>query len=445
MKRLFGTDGIRGRVNHPPLVPEKVLRIAQGIASYWQQTTDERLVIIGHDGRTSGDYLVNLVAAGLQSGGFKVARLGLCSTPSLAFATRGRETAGGVMISASHNPYHDNGIKLFNSSGAKLLQAEEEKIEQLIDASDFHLVEAVEITSSLEADKWLAEYLEVLADRSVFYPGRILVDCANGGASRLVEPVLEDSCNALITVNTEPDGTNINLNCGSLNLKNLRQEMEKWDVDIGFALDGDADRLLAIDEKGEVVDGDLLLYMLASHRAAGQSEEGVVLTVMTNLALLNKLKSQQIDYRLVDVGDRQVYHKLIEQGWSIGGEQSGHIIDRNWLPTGDGLHSILLILQILSEAKTKLYEWNRQLVKYPQVLKNFEVSFKPELNRLESTTQLIEKIEKRLGDEGRLFVRYSGTEPLVRVMLEGKNKDLLEEYADQVGLKIQQEIADLEQ
>ncbi len=443
MTELFGTDGIRGEVNQGNLKPEKILSISRALASYLAQKSKRKVVLIGHDGRLSGSYLANLAAAGVQSVGLKAARLGLCSTPSLAFLTRLRATAGGVMISASHNPFYDNGIKPFGEHGSKFTVEQEEEVETLLETSDFTLARREKVGPSENVQGWLSEYVEALSNRSVFYPGRILVDCANGGASRLVREVFEDNCNALITVNDSPDGVNINKDCGSLNVEKLKDEVLEQDVDIGFALDGDADRLLAVDEKGEVVNGDALMYMLAVDRASRQELEGLIITVMSNLGLRNSLSSAGVDYQVVGVGDRQVYQRLRDQGWNLGGEQSGHIIDRDWMPTGDGLHTLAAVLEILARGDKKLHEWNSEVPEYPQVLLNFEVIAKPPLSKLKESTEKIDKIETKLGDDGRVLVRYSGTEPLVRVMLEGKDEAELEAYAREIGETICAEINEI--
>ena len=443
MAELFGTDGIRGEVNQGNLKPGKVLSIFRALASYWKQQAEKKAVVVGHDGRLSGSYLANLASAGVQSAGLKAARLGLCSTPALAFLTRLRPTAGGVMISASHNPFYDNGIKPFGKHGSKFTVEQEEEVEDLLAEGDFQLGQREEIGTAEDVNGWLSEYVEALSNRSVFYPGRILVDCANGGASELVPEVFEDNCNALVTVNDSPDGVNINKDCGSLNVEKLKTEVLQRDVDIGFALDGDADRLLAVDEKGAVVNGDVLMYMLAVTRANREKLGGLVITVMSNLGLRNSLVRAGVDYQVVGVGDRQVYQRMREQGWRLGGEQSGHIIDRDWMPTGDGLHTLAAILEILANGEKDLYEWNSEVPDYPQVLLNFEVIDKPPLVQLQESSDKIEQIENKLGEEGRVLVRYSGTEPLVRVMLEGKDEAELEAYAREIGEAITAEINEL--
>ncbi len=444
MPRLFGTDGVRGEVNREPLLPGTIFALGRALATYWYRVTDKRLVVLGHDGRLSADLLQNLISAALQGAGFKVANLGLCSTPALSFLTRMRETAGGIMISASHNSFYDNGIKPFSSTGEKFSETQEEEVETLLAKEDFELVYREELGRSIFAGEWLSEYREALSNRSIFYPGRILVDCANGGTSPLAPSLLEKFCNSAYFVNTEPDGTNINQDCGSLNVENLKQMVRGKDADLGFAFDGDGDRVLAIDEKGEVVDGDTLMYMLASYAREKEKDfGGLIITVMSNYGLRSLLDEKGINYEIVDVGDRNVFHRLQENQWRLGGEQSGHIIDRDWLPTGDGLRVLVKILEILQAGDKKLYEWNQQVPEYPQVLKNFEVPSKPPLENLSNSRKMINNYEENLG-EGRILVRYSGTEPIVRVMLEGKNEEQLVEYAETIGNEIVREICELE-
>lgn len=348
------------------------------------------------------------------------------------------------MISASHNPFYDNGIKPFSSGGEKFTEGREEEVEGYLFEKDFDVARRAEVGTREETPGWLSEYVEALSNKSIFYPGRILVDCANGGTSKLAPHILADYCNSVVDVNTEPDGTNINRDCGSLNVEKLRNEVHDRDVDLGFAFDGDGDRVLAVDEQGEVVDGDVLMYMLARFREIREPDfGGLVMTVMSNLGLRKALAEKDIDFKVVSVGDRNVYNRLSRAKWQIGGEQSGHIIDRDWLPTGDGLRTLVMILKILQESEKKLCEWNSEVPDYPQVLKNFEIPAKPPLEELDKSADAIEAAEAELGDEGRILVRYSGTEPLVRVMLEGRDKSRLQDLAAEVGESIVEEVSEL--
>ncbi len=441
MGDLFGTDGIRGEVNRHPLKPELILRIGQALGYFWKEKEYNQQVILGHDGRLSADYIQNLLSGALQSVGQEVTKIGLTSTPALAAAVARRDTAGGVMISASHNPYYDNGIKPFQNTGEKFTDEQEARVEELIETA-IQPAYRDKIGVSTPDEDSFRPYIDKLTGKfGGVFDSPVLVDCANGGSSQLAPAVLEKICEDVSFINNDPDGVNINRQAGSLHVEVLKEKKAKTGAGVAFALDGDGDRLMAVDEEGETVNGDRLLYMLGCYlKEKNKLEGGIVITVMSNLGLRRALEEAGIDYEVVGVGDRKVYQKLVERNWILGGEQSGHIIDRSHLSTGDGLHTLVSVLKVLKEGEKSLAEWNQQVSEYPQVLQNFEVDSKPPLGSLEGTVKKIDTVEEELGQEGRVLVRYSGTEPLARVMLEGKNQNRLEKLAGEIGKVMVEEI-----
>ncbi|MFP4687469.1 MAG: phosphoglucosamine mutase [bacterium] len=446
MGKLFGTDGIRGEVNCAPLFPEQILKVGFGLGQYWRSNVSggSDTVVIGRDSRLSGGYLENLLAAALQGSGFDVVKMGLTSTPALSYLTKKREVSGGIMISASHNPFYDNGIKPFQASGEKFTDDQERSVEKLIRGNEFEPVFREKIGTDSYRPQWNEDYINVLKAKTVNYGGHVVIDCANGSNSKIAPAVLEEMCAQLTVLNDNPDGININRGCGSLHIGELVAAVESCGADLGFAFDGDADRVLAVDEYGRVVDGDTLMYLLARQLLPrGQKADGLVITVMSNLGLRVALEKAGVDYSVVGVGDRQVYNEMKQKGWCLGGEQSGHIIDRNWLPTGDGLNTVVKVLALLDNEDLLLADFNDQVPEYPQVLYNIKVKSKPSLERLKKTSQLIAEIEEKLGSEGRVLVRYSGTEPLARVMLEGKSENQIKKYATEIINLLQEEIGEL--
>ncbi len=442
---LFGTDGIRGEANQEPLTPETVLEVGRALSRFLREEEPERKVLLGHDGRRSGDLLMSALSAGFLSTGTSVVRIGLCSTPALAYLTREYPLSGGVMVSASHNPFYDNGIKPFRSTGEKLRDDHEGRIEGYLTENPGTADRRAyrdEIGRITRRSAWVSHYLEALSRDREPTSLHVVVDCANGGTSPLAPPVLEAVCDDLTLIHDDPDGLNINDQAGSLHTESLVETVRETGADVGFAFDGDGDRVTAVDHRGDVVDGDVLLYLLANDFAAKDAlpDDGVVITTMSNLGLRRALESEGVQYDVVGVGDRHVYRSMQEHGWRLGGEQSGHIIDREWLPTGDGLNTVLAVLEALEAGDRDLSEWSDRLDLFPQVLHNVEVPSKPSLDSLSSTRERIRDIERELGDQGRIFVRYSGTEPVARIMLEGINEESLREFAEDLGDLMQREI-----
>ncbi len=446
MSQLFGTDGIRGEVNREPLLPGKILQVGLGLGEYWKRTGtgSNYPIIIGHDSRLSGTYLEKLLSSALLGMGFDVLELDLISTPALSYLVKNRQTAGGIMISASHNPFYDNGIKPFQPGGEKFTDSQERMVENIISENSFDLALRERIGSSCSELDWLDDYISALKSRPANYDGHVVIDCANGASSQIAPAVLEEKCGKLTVLNNNPDGTNINLDCGSLHVDELVSRVESSGADLGFAFDGDADRVLAVDEYGRVVDGDTLMYALVRNFSLDSEEAGgLVITVMSNLGLRVSLEKAGIDYSVVGVGDRQVYEKMKDKNWRLGGEQSGHIIDRNWLPTGDGLNTVVNLLSLLENKEGLLADFNDEVPNYPQVLYNIEVESKPPLDELVETSKLIDEVESELGSEGRVLVRYSGTETLGRVMIEGSDEKEIKKHAIRISDLMQKEINQL--
>lgn len=442
MSVSFGTDGIRGRANETPLTPGSLVVIAEALGVYWSERKASDRVLLGHDGRLSHDMIQSALASGLMSSGLNPQLVGLCSTPSLAFLSREKPVAGGIMISASHNPFHDNGIKLFKDSGEKLTEEEEGRIEELIADESSRRRTGQDLGRGIRRESWLADYTQRIAEHCRDFPGHVVLDCANGGASRLAPAVLEQCTRELTLLNADPDGTNINEESGSLHPEVVAECVREEEADLGFALDGDGDRAVAVDEEGRVTDGDVLMYLLA--RAYSREDEldgdGVVMTSMSNLGLRLGLEEAGLAYEVVGVGDRLVYAGLQDVGWRIGGEQSGHVIDRDWLPTGDGLNTIVSVMNALVETAQPLSHWRDEIETFPQVLHNIDVNEKPPLEELPETRTKIESVEEELGREGRVLVRYSGTEPVARIMLEGADEEKINRYAASIGEVMRKEI-----
>lgn len=446
LETLFGTDGIRGEANSPPLTPGPLTEIGQAFGTYWRQRKSSKTVLLGHDGRLSHDLLEAGLVAGLIGSGLNPHRVGLCSTPSLAFLCRELHVCGGIMISASHNPFEDNGIKPFRNSGQKFSSKQEKDVLSLLDDGDYRSSSGEHLGQSMLRESWLSDYVRRLTGLARSFDGHVVVDCANGGPSRIAPSVLEECTRELTVLNNEPDGTNINDGAGSLHPEVVAEAVNRLDADIGFSLDGDGDRVVAVDEGGTVADGDVLMYLLASVLEEDDKlpESGLVVTSMSNLGLRLKLEEQGLSYKVVGVGDRLVYSKLRDLDWRLGGEQSGHIIDRKWLPTGDGLYTLIAVMNGLISSDKPLSHWSESLTRFPQILHNISVDGKPPIDSLSETQARIEEVKAQLGRKGRVVVRYSGTEPVARIMLEGPDEEQLNELAVELGQIMKKELREKE-
>ena len=378
------------------------------------------------------------LSSGLTASGADVYLLHVTPTPSVSYVVRTEDFDCGIMISASHNPYYDNGLKVINGNGHKLEAEIEEKIEAYIDSSEDTIPMATRENIGCTVDYAIGRhryigYLMSLATRS-FKNVKVGLDCANGSSYSVAKGVFDALGAKTYAIGMEPNGININDGCGSTHIENLQKFVIENNLDVGFAYDGDADRCLAVDDKGEVIDGDAILYLCGCYlKEKGElNNNTVVTTVMSNLGLYKALDRAGISYEQTAVGDKYVNANMMENGHSLGGEQSGHIIFSKYAVTGDGVLTSLMLMEVMLEKKTKLSELRKDLKVYPQLLKNVRVADKPAARADEDVQAAVEKVSKELGDEGRMLLRESGTEPVIRVMVEAKTDELCEKYVDEV-------------
>lgn len=431
MGKYFGTDGARGRVNEN-LTLDMAIRIGQYLGWYYGKERHAK-IIIGKDTRLSSDMFEMGLAAGATSTGATVYLLGVCPTPSVSYLIRKEHFDCGIMVSASHNPYHDNGIKLFNHEGCKMNPEVENAIEDYIDgkctvplAKDDAIGSVIEWDEGLEIyESWLKEIVNI--DLSGM---KIAVDLANGSATATAVETLSSLGATVEAIHNSPNGININTNCGSTHPQELQEMMREGNYDVGFAFDGDADRLIAVDEDGNLFNGDYTLYVCGRYMKKNNTlnKNTVVTTVMANLGLYHALRDNVIDYEQTAVGDKYVFECMQNNDYRIGGEQSGHIIFLEHAVTGDGLLTALKLLQIMVDEKKSLKELGKDLFIYPQLLVNVQVQDKNKTMESAELKKQIDQVAAELGDEGRILVRPSGTEPLVRVMVEAKSDALCHDY-----------------
>lgn len=439
MGKYFGTDGIRGVANKD-LTPELAYRAGRS-AAYKLKDEENKLVVIGKDTRLSGDMLEAALIAGLNSMGFDVYRLGVIPTPAVAYLTRYFKAASGIVISASHNPGEFNGIKFFGNNGFKLPDEVEDDIEKLIDGNeidDFRPI-AGEIGIVKDIENSIELYSDFLKSRvKMDLSGyKVALDCGNGATYKIAGNLFKAFGASVVVVNTEPDGLNINKKCGSTNVEVIKDLVVKEKANLGFSFDGDGDRVIAVDEEGNEMDGDHIIAACTNHLLSQGKlrNNGVVGTVMTNIGFDEYMKTIGVDVYKASVGDRYVLEKMIEQDFVIGGEQSGHIIFIDDNTTGDGMLTALKLSESMIDSNKKLSDLNKLMTTYPQVLINAKVdnSYKKEYLNDEVIKEEIEKLEKAFAGEGRVLIRPSGTEPLIRVMIEGKDQDKLEKAARELA------------
>lgn len=441
MGRLFGTDGARGIAN-TEITSELAMKIGRATAMVLAENSEYKpRVLIGTDTRKSADMLSFALASGLCSVGADVLMLGVVPTPAVAFLVKEYGYDAGVVISASHNPCEYNGIKIFQSTGYKLPDAMEEEIEAIIldDVRKPPVVIGGEVGKVTMAQNAVRDYINHIASAAdkQFYGMRIALDCANGSASVTANTLFKQLGAECVVINADPDGTNINENCGSTHIEALAAFVKAHGFDAGFAFDGDADRLLAVDKFGNLVDGDRLMAIAAKYYKDNNRLNGntLVTTVMSNIGLFAFCDKHGINCEKTKVGDRYVLEKMLEKGYHIGGEQSGHIIFLDHATTGDGQLSAVQILNIIRDTGKSLDELASEIEIFPQVLKNVKVSTFGKL-RLHDDADIkiaVAAAEKELGENGRVLVRASGTEPLVRVMLEGRDKEQIERLCDMIS------------
>ena len=434
MGKYFGTDGFRGIANKN-VSAFKAYLIGRYLGGYRK----ERLkILIARDTRLSGEMLAEALSSGIVSSGSDVVNLGVSTTPSVSYLVSQNNFDFGVMISASHNPFYDNGIKIFNNLGEKISEELELKIEQYIDFGNDDLPLPINdaIGRYLSKDNYLDQYINFLVSKA--YPQisslKILCDCANGSSSAVIEQLIGKLGLDATIINKEPNGTNINDQCGSTHIKNLKEKVLSGNYDIAFAFDGDADRCLAMDRDGNIIDGDAIMFLNALHmrKIKKLSRDSVVITVMSNIGLKKAFTNEHINIVSTSVGDKYVQAEMKKNNYSLGGEQSGHIIFLDDLNTGDGLLTMIKILNCIAYEKKDVKELLKPLTIYPQLLKNVVVPNKDAILNHVGFNNCIKKLEEELNDNGRILVRASGTEPLIRVMCEASSLEICHKICDEL-------------
>lgn len=438
MSRLFGTDGVRGLVNEF-LTPELAYHLGRAAASYFGQSVDRPTFLIGRDTRISGGMLENALASGICAVGGDVIILGEAPTPAIAYLVRQKQCTAGVVISASHNPYPDNGIKFFDGNGFKLPDAVEDEIEKLCTASaDDGLPRPTkgDIGQIFYHQDWVEEYVNFVVSTSDILTGlKVVYDGAHGAASYVGPKILRQLGAEVVAINVTPNGTNINDNAGSTHLEGLQEAVLREGAQVGIANDGDADRCLMVDEKGQVLDGDQIMLLCGLHlKEQGKLKENMIVgTVMSNIGFHKAAKELGMQTCSTAVGDRYVLEKMLAEGYSIGGEQSGHVIFLDYNSTGDGLLTAVQTLSIMKEKGKSLSELAGLMTKYPQLLVNVRVLTKAGWETNAAIQDVIREAEEELGSNGRILVRPSGTEPLIRVMAEGPDQEQLNDLCHRIG------------
>ncbi len=443
MGKYFGTDGFRGEANEN-LTAEHAFKVGRFLGWYFTEKNKREgrgraKIAIGKDTRRSSYMFEYALVGGLVASGADAYLLHVTTTPSVAYVVRADGFDCGVMISASHNPYYDNGIKLFNGDGEKMDEEVIGLIEEYLDGQthgDISYAKKAEIGRTVDYVAGRNRYVGYLISLGIYsFKGiKVGLDCANGSAWSIAKAVFDALGATTYVLHAEPDGVNINDGCGSTHIEGLQSFVKENGLDIGFAFDGDADRCLCVDEKGNLVDGDKIMYIYAKHMK-GRGEllkNTVVTTVMSNLGLYKALDEIGVAYEKTAVGDKYVYERMSEGGFALGGEQSGHIIFSKYACTGDGVLTSLMIMQAMIDGKTTLSALAAPMTVYPQVLKNVRVQDKKAAKSDEDVCAAVAEVEKRLGENGRILLRESGTEPVIRVMVEAESKELCEELVDGV-------------
>ncbi len=435
-KKYFGTDGIRGKVGETPITADFLLKLGWAAGRVFAKEGNG-FVLVGKDTRISGYMFESALEAGLTAAGVDTQLLGPMPTPGIAYLTRTLRARTGIVISASHNPYYDNGIKFFSVQGTKLPDEIEEKIESYID-SPMTTVESAKLGKAKRVGDAAGRYIEFckgsVPTRLDFSGLKIVVDCANGATYHIAPHVFSEVGAKVITIGTEPNGLNINDECGATSPAKLVAAVLQHQADFGIALDGDGDRLIMVDHKGEIVDGDELIYIIAKSRlTAGQMSGPVVGTLMTNLGMEHGLKRLGIPLLRANVGDRYVLEMLTEHKGILGGENSGHIICLDRTTTGDGIISALQVMAEMECTGKNLHELKSDMQKYPQILINIKTTKKIDISSNEFIQRSVRAVEQKLGDTGRVLLRASGTEPLIRVMVEGEQDELVRNSANQIA------------
>jgi len=432
-RKYFGTDGIRGRVGDAPITPDFIMRLGFAAGKVFA-SQGKRKILIGKDTRISGYMFESALEAGLSAAGVDVGLLGPMPTPGIAYLTRTFQADAGIVISASHNPYYDNGIKFFSGDGSKLDDETENAIEDLLD-QPMELVESDQLGKARRIEDAAGRYVE-FCKSTVFGLSlkgmRIVLDCAHGATYQIAPLVFDELGADVVTIGNEPDGLNINEKVGSTSPKALQAKVVELRADLGIAFDGDGDRVVMVDHKGELVDGDELIYMIARNQYDQDTlQGGVVGTLMTNLGMELALKDLNIPFVRANVGDRYVMQQLQDHNWALGGENSGHILCLNATTTGDGIVAALQVLQALKAHGKKLHDYKKGMTKLPQIMKNVKVSDKSVVDA-PNVIEAVKQAEVEFAGRGRILLRPSGTEPVVRVMAEGEDEVLVNMLVDRL-------------
>jgi phosphoglucosamine mutase len=454
-RKLFGTDGVRGVANIEPVTAETALKLGRAAAHVFGQSraasrTGRLKIVIGKDTRLSGYMLENAMVAGLTSLGADALIIGPLPTPGVAYITRSLRADAGIVLSASHNPYEDNGIKFFRHDGYKLDDDIEARIEDLVFSGEIENIRptATKIGKAFRIDDALGRYVEFA--KQSFPRGltleslRIALDCGNGAAYKSSPCILRELGADLVVINNHPSGTNINANCGSTHPEQIQKLVRECKAQVGITHDGDADRVLLCDENGDLVDGDEIMAIAAIDHLERGCLEGntLVATIMSNFGLDETLESRGGKVLRTKVGDRYVIEAMLRDGHNVGGEQSGHMIFRDHASTGDGIVSALQILRVMIESGKPLSELRKVLKKYPQAQRNLRVKDKPPIDTLPAIQKLLAAAESELQGKGRVLLRYSGTEPKIRLLIEGRDQSAIDLHADRIAEALQAEIGE---
>ena len=436
MGKYFGTDGFRGEAN-VKLTADHAFRVGRYLGWYYGRDHKAKIVI-GKDTRRSSYMFEYALAAGLTASGADAYLLHVTTTPSVSYVVRTEDFDCGIMISASHNPFNDNGIKVLNENGQKISADIEARIEAYLDGEieELPLATGEDIGCTVDFASGRNRYIGHLISIPChdFKNIKVGLDCSNGSSSAIAKSVFDALRAKTYVINNEPDGTNINTNCGSTHINVLQEYVKENGLDVGFAYDGDADRCIAVDENGNVVDGDLILYVCGKYmKEHGQlKDDTIVTTIMSNLGLYKACDKIGMKYEKTQVGDKYVYENMVKNGFMLGGEQSGHIIFSKHATTGDGILTSLMLMEVIMETKQSLGQLTEEVKIYPQLLKNVRVADKKTARENPEVVKAVDAVAEALGDDGRILVRESGTEPVIRVMVEAATDELCEKYVTQV-------------
>lgn len=444
-RKYFGTDGIRGRVGQSPITPDFMLRLGWAAGQAFRQDGQPNSVIIGKDTRLSGYMFESALEAGLSAAGVDVKLLGPMPTPAIAYLTRTFRACAGIVISASHNPHYDNGIKFFSGDGTKLDDGLEAEIERWLE-QPVTVCESADLGKASRVEDAPGRYVEfcksTVPNEFVLDGMHIVLDCAHGATYHVAPKVFRELGARVSVIGNEPDGLNINLGVGSTHLEALKEAVQQKHADIGIAFDGDGDRVLMVDRDGSEIDGDELIYIIAAQRKkAGTLHGGVVGTLMTNLGVELALQDQGIPFERANVGDRYVMERLLQRGWLLGGEGSGHLVIRDCTTTGDGIVSALQVLLACWRAEQPIGELRRGMTKLPQTMINVRVAERFDPMSRADIVQAVRRAEEQLGAAGRILLRASGTEPLIRVMAEGEDASTITRVAEELSEVVENSVA----